>query len=81
MGRGNDRNFLYEIPSALITPRRGIIQTPMDKSDEQTREAIKRLEAWGELFYGRNVTRHNQTTLVAKVSALWRRLTGKPDDA
>jgi hypothetical protein len=52
----------------------------MDKSDEQTREVIKRLEAWGELFYGRNVTRHNPTTLVARVSALWRRLTGKSDD-
>jgi hypothetical protein len=53
----------------------------MDKSDDETREAIKRLEAWGELFYGRNVTRHRPNTLVAKVSALWRRLVGKSDDA
>jgi hypothetical protein len=53
----------------------------MDKSDEETREVIKRLEAWGELFYGRNVSRHTRNTLVAKVSALWRRLTGKSDEA
>jgi hypothetical protein len=53
----------------------------MDKSDEETREVIKRLEAWGERFYGRNVSRHNRNTLVAKVSALWRRLLGKSDDA
>jgi len=53
----------------------------MDKSDEDTREVIKRLEDWGELFYGRNVTRHTPNTLVAKVSALWRRLVRKSDDA
>jgi hypothetical protein len=52
----------------------------MDKSDEETREVIKRLEAWGERFYGRNVSRHASNTLVAKVSALWRRLIGKSDD-
>jgi len=52
----------------------------MDKSDEETREAIKRLEAWGQLFYGRNAARHRRNTLVAKVSALWRRLVGKSDD-
>jgi len=52
----------------------------MDKSDDETREAIKRLEAWGELFYGRNVSRHATNTLVAKVSAFWRRLIGKSDD-
>ncbi len=57
------------------------MQTPMDKSDEETREAIKRLEAWGELFYGRNVSRHTPNTLVAKMSALWRRLIRKTDDA
>jgi hypothetical protein len=53
----------------------------MEKSDEETREAIKRLEAWGELFYGRNVSRHTPNTLVAKVSAFWRRLMGKSDEA
>jgi hypothetical protein len=53
----------------------------MDKSDNETREVIKRLEAWGELFYGRNVTRHTPNTLVAKVSTLWRRLIGKSNDA
>jgi hypothetical protein len=53
----------------------------MDKSDDETREVIKRLEAWGELFYGRNVTRHTPNTLMAKVSALWRRLVRKSDDA
>jgi len=74
-------NFQHEFPSALITPTRSIIQTPMDKSDNETREVIKRLEAWGERFYGRNVTGHTRNTLVAKVSALWRRLVGKSDDA
>jgi hypothetical protein len=53
----------------------------MDKSDNETREVIKRLEAWGELFYGRNVSRHTPNTLVAKVSALLRRVFGKTDDA
>jgi len=53
----------------------------MDKSDDEAREVIKRLEAWGELFYGQNVSRHTPTTLVAKVSAFWRRLIGKSDDA
>jgi hypothetical protein len=53
----------------------------MDKSDEETREVIKRLEAWGELFYGRNTARHRPNTLVARVSALWRRLVRKSDEA
>jgi len=53
----------------------------MDKSEEDTREAIKRLEAWGELFYGRNVSRHTPNTLMARVSALWRRLMGKSDES
>jgi hypothetical protein len=62
-------------------PTRGIIQTPMDKSDEDTREVIKRLEAWGELFYGRNATRTAPNTLTGKVSTLLRRLVRKADDA
>jgi hypothetical protein len=53
----------------------------MDKSDEDTREVIKRLEAWGERFYGRNVTRPAPNTFAEKVSALWRRLVRKSDDA
>jgi hypothetical protein len=65
---------------ALTTRTRGIMQTPMEKSDDDTREVIKRLEAWGELFYGRNATRHRPNTLVAKVSALWRRLVRKSDE-
>jgi hypothetical protein len=53
----------------------------MDKSDEDTREVIKRLEAWGELFYGRNATRTAPNTLTGKVSTLLRRLVRKADDA
>jgi len=53
----------------------------MDKSDEDAREVIKRLEAWGERFYGRNATRAEPNTLAVKVSTLFRRLTGKSDDA
>jgi hypothetical protein len=61
-------------------PNGSIIQTPMDKSDEDAREVIKRLEAWGERFYGRNATRAEPNTLAVKVSTLLRRLTGKSDD-
>jgi hypothetical protein len=53
----------------------------MDKSDEDAREVIKRLEAWGERFYGRNATRPAPDTLAGKVSALLRRLVRKADDA
>ena len=56
------------------------MQTPMDKSDEDTREVIKRLEAWGERFYGRNATRIAPDTFAGKVSALLRRLARKSDD-
>jgi hypothetical protein len=62
-------------------PNGGIIQTPMDKSDEDTREVIKRLEAWGERFYGRNATRTAPNTLTEKVSTLLRRLVRKADEA
>ncbi len=57
------------------------MQTPMDKSDDDTRETIKRLEAWGELFYGRNATQTAPNTFIGKVSALLRRLVRKEDDA
>jgi hypothetical protein len=56
------------------------MQTPMDKSDDDTREVIKRLEAWGELFYGRNATRTTPNTFVGKVSALLRSLVRKADE-
>jgi hypothetical protein len=68
-------------PAALTTPTGSIIQTPMDKSDEDKREVIKRLEAWGQLFYGRNATRTAPSTFVGKVSAFLRRLVRKADDA
>jgi hypothetical protein len=67
--------------AALTTPRGGIIQTPMEKSDDDKREAIERLEAWGERFYGRNTSRTEPNTLAGKVSALLRRLVRKTDDA
>jgi hypothetical protein len=73
--------FGMNLQPALTTPTSGIMQTPMNKNEDDTRETIKRLEAWGELFYGRNVTGHAPNTLVAKVSALWRRLVRKSDDA
>jgi hypothetical protein len=57
------------------------MQTPMDKSDDDAREVIKRLEAWGERFYGRNTSRSAPNTLAGKVSALLRRLVRKSDDA
>jgi hypothetical protein len=53
----------------------------MDKSDDDTRETIKRLEAWGELFYGRNATRTAPNTFVGKVSALLRSFVRKSDEA
>jgi hypothetical protein len=53
----------------------------MDKSDDDAREVIKRLEAWGERFYGRNTSRSAPNTLAGKVSALLRRLVRKSDDA
>jgi hypothetical protein len=53
----------------------------MDKSDEDTREVIERLEAWGELFYGRNTSRTAPRTFAGKISALLRRLVRKADDA
>jgi hypothetical protein len=52
----------------------------MDKSDDDKREVIKRLEAFGELFYGRNATRTAPNTFAGKVSALLRRLGRKEDD-
>jgi hypothetical protein len=57
------------------------MQTPMDKSDEDKREVIKRMEAWGERFYGRNATGNAPDTFAGKVSALLRRLVRKGDDA
>jgi hypothetical protein len=68
-------------PAALTRPTGGIIQTPMDKSDDDKREVIKRLEAWGERFYGRNASRPAPDTLAGKVSALLQRLVRKADDA
>jgi hypothetical protein len=65
----------------LTTRTRDIMQTPMDKSDDDKREVIKRLEAFGELFYGRNATRTAPNTFAGKVSALLRRLARKEDDA
>jgi hypothetical protein len=68
-------------PAALTMPTGSIMQTPMDKSDEDKREVIKRLEAWGELFYGRNTSQAAPNTVAGKVSALLRRLVRKADDA
>jgi hypothetical protein len=65
----------------LTTPTGGIMQTPMDKSDEDKRKVIERLEAWGQLFYGRNTTRTAPSTFARKISALLRRLVRKADDA
>jgi hypothetical protein len=53
----------------------------MDKNDDDKREVIERLEAWGERFYGRNASRTMPNTLAGKVSALLRRLVRKADDA
>jgi hypothetical protein len=72
--------FGMNLEPALTTPASGIMQTPMNKNDDDTSETIKRLEAWGELFYGRNVTRNARATLTEKISVLWRRLVRKSDE-